>query len=88
MRDPRRIKRIMTLLEQLWERQPDTRFNQLIINLSWEYSAANEGAGKRSNYVKEVNDHGLWFREESHVDLFYLEDDKFEEFLKNKIRNE
>ncbi|MGD7047009.1 hypothetical protein FZC83_02080 [Rossellomorea marisflavi] len=87
MRDPNRIKRIMTLIEKLWERHPDTRFNQLISNLSWEYSAANGGAHTRHGYLKEENEHGIWFRKDlGNVDLFYVEDDKFEEFLKNKLK--
>jgi len=27
MRDPRRIKRVVSLLQQIWEYQPDVRFN-------------------------------------------------------------
>ena len=33
MRDEKRIKRILTLLESLWVKNPDFRFGQLLINL-------------------------------------------------------
>jgi len=33
MRDPKRIPRIMDLLQTEWEKHPDLRFGQLIYNL-------------------------------------------------------
>jgi len=44
MRDPKRIKRILALIEGIWEQEPDTRFCQLIYNLT--YSLKN-------NYISE-----------------------------------
>ena len=32
MRDKERIKRILTLLETIWNKTPDQRFGQLLIN--------------------------------------------------------
>lgn len=32
MRDPKRIKRILTLIETLWNKAPDQRFFQLLFN--------------------------------------------------------
>ena len=32
MRNPKRIKRILKLLEKLWTREPDSRFGQMLIN--------------------------------------------------------
>lgn len=32
MRDPKRIKRILQLVEELWNRHPDQRFGQLLEN--------------------------------------------------------
>ena len=32
MRDPKRIKKILGLIEQLWNENPDWRFGQLLIN--------------------------------------------------------
>jgi len=33
MRDERRIKRILKILEEIWEKSSDQRFGQLLINL-------------------------------------------------------
>ena len=33
MRDVKRINRILELIKKLWEKQPDQRFGQLLINL-------------------------------------------------------
>ena len=33
MRDKKRIKIILSILEEIWERNPDFRFGQLLINL-------------------------------------------------------
>ena len=33
MRDPNRIKRIMSLLQRTWEEYPDMRLNQLLMNI-------------------------------------------------------
>ena len=35
MRDPKRIKRILLLIEKIWEQAPDQRFCQLIYNLTY-----------------------------------------------------
>ena len=32
MRDPKRIKRILKTIEDIWEKNPDLRFTQLIMN--------------------------------------------------------
>ena len=32
MRDPKRIKRILELIEKIWDKSPDQRFGQLLIN--------------------------------------------------------
>jgi 2-oxoglutarate dehydrogenase complex dehydrogenase (E1) component-like enzyme len=86
MRDPNRIDRILKLIKQLWDKQPDTRFNQLIHNLSWEYSRINNDKYKVWSYSKLENEKGIQFtKDEVSVDLFHLEDDKFEEFLIDKL---
>ena len=33
MRDPKRIKRILEMIEKRWNETPDQRFTQLLINL-------------------------------------------------------
>jgi len=32
MRNPKRISKILTLLEELWNKTPDQRFGQMMIN--------------------------------------------------------
>lgn len=77
MRDPNRIKRILTLLQQIWEQQTDVRFNQLLSNLQSLYSQENNSFGRREVYTKNFID----LEKTSYLDLFYLEDGKWEEFL-------
>lgn len=77
MRDSNRIKRILTLLQQIWEHQTDVRFNQLISNLQSLYSQENSSYGRREVYTKNFID----IEKTSYLDFFYLEDDKWEEFL-------
>ncbi|WP_286230466.1 hypothetical protein [Neobacillus mesonae] len=77
MRDPNRIKRILTLLQQIWEQQPDVRFNQLLSNLQGLYYQDNNSYGRREVFTKNFID----LEKISFLDFFYLEDDKWEEFL-------
>lgn len=81
MREKARIQRILSLLETIWQRQPDVRFNQLVSNLQYMYSAQNEGYGKRK--VVEKCDSGDM--ETSYLDFFYLEDTEWEGFLKSIV---
>jgi len=37
MKDPNRIKNILEKLKEIWERYPDLRFGQLIMNLFKDY---------------------------------------------------
>jgi uncharacterized protein YihD (DUF1040 family) len=37
MRDPNRIRNILDKLQEIWERYPDLRFGQLIMNLFKDY---------------------------------------------------
>jgi len=32
MRDPKRIKKILSIIEKIWQENPDLRFGQLLIN--------------------------------------------------------
>lgn len=79
VRDPKRIPRILTLLFKIWEQQPDLRFNQLVQNLQALYSQQNNNFGKRNFYEK---DGGITYQN-SYIDLFYLEDDQWEQFLRD-----
>lgn len=66
MRDPERIKRILTLLQQIWEHQPDIRFNQLVSNLQSLYSQDNNSYGRREVFTKNYID----LEKTSYLDFF------------------
>ena len=86
MRDPERIERIINLIKKIWSDHPDYRFNQLIHNLSWDYSDKNKDYGKDYSYSKWETEKGVHFNKDViDVDLFHLEDDKFEEYLQDFI---
>lgn len=87
MRDPSRIERILKLVMQIWQLQPDSRFMQLISNISWNYRSDNNDAYKTYNYSKWVIDEKIIFSKDvAHVDLFNLEDDKLEIYLEEYLK--
>jgi hypothetical protein len=88
MRNPERIERILDLLKQIWIKQPDSRFMQMMSNISWNYSAANNDYGKEYSYSKWETPKGnvIFNKDVVDVDLFYLEDDKLEQFLKDYLK--
>lgn len=67
MRDSNRIERVLHQLDIIWNNYPDMRFGQLIENLRVAYS----------NYVRKTS--GYY----PITDFYYVEDDGFEDFLKN-----
>jgi len=75
MRDPNRIEELLDLINQIWMKDPDLRFNQLIYILQSGYSNHNNGVGKvtgrESDGFSPVG-----------YDLFNLEDDAFIEYLR------
>lgn len=77
MRDPRRIRRILALLQQIWEYQQDVRFNQLVSNMQSIYSQQHDNYGKREVFERKFID----LEKSSYLDFFFLEDDKWEGFL-------
>ena len=81
MRDSERIQELLDLIKELWFKDPDLRFNQLVYILQSEYSFKNNGIG----LVKELEVDG--FAREG-FDLFNTEDDAFINFLKMKLSNE
>jgi hypothetical protein len=86
MRDPERIERILDLIKQIWIKQPDSRFMQLMSNITWNYSAENNDAYKEYSYSKWETPKGILFNKDVvNVDLFHLEDDKLELFLQNYL---
>jgi hypothetical protein len=85
MREKARIQRISALLETIWQQQPDVRFNQLISNLQYMYSAQHGGYGKRK--MKEQDFSGKEV-DSSYLDIFYLEDTEWEAFLESIVGKE
>lgn len=49
-RDPERIKRVINLLQEVWESNPNMRFFQLIDSMRHDYSSRNNGFGKRTGF--------------------------------------
>jgi hypothetical protein len=78
MRDPERIEEILSLIKELWLKNPDLRFNQLIYNLQYDYSSKNESVGQ----IKTVDSDGY---KRIGLDLFNLEDDSFIDYLRSQI---
>ena len=64
-RDPARISQITTLIQIIWQHQPDTRFLQLVYNLHHDYAIASK----------------------NQTDPFYVEDEKFVDFLWHKVKS-
>ena len=83
-REPERIKRVLNLLQEIWESNPDMRFFQLMDLIQHVYSSKNNRFGKREGF--ELDSKGYKFPI-SYIDLFYLEDNNFEEFLQEFIIN-
>jgi hypothetical protein len=88
MRNPERIERILNLLKQIWIKQPDSRFMQMMDNISWNYSANNNDYGRETGYSKWETPKGdvIFNQDFAIVDLFYLEDDKLEKFLQDYLK--
>ena len=78
-RDLERVKRVINLLQEIWESNPDMRFFQLIDLLEHECSSENKGFGKREGFEVDSKGYKMPF---SYIDLFYLEENEFEEFLR------
>lgn len=55
MKDPKHIQELLELIKEIWLRDPDLRFNQLLYNLQYGYSYKNEGVGQ----VKEIGPDGF-----------------------------
>lgn len=87
--DIERIDRIISLLKVIWLKEPDLRFNQLIENIKHEYCKASNSCLQEFKTFKKVEMRNSYPNEVYEVskfsvpELFYLEDSKFEEFLKS-----
>lgn len=83
MREKERINRILSLIENLWVKNQDMRFFQLVSWLESEYTKQRREGVIRSDLIDR--DYGVESRFPL-VDLFYVEDSDFEEFLTEVIK--
>lgn len=87
MRDSKRISEILKLIKIIWETRPDERFHQLINNLQHEYiKDTGETGWFVNNQVVKVYNHTAYLEENTYIDMFHLEDDKFLEWLRLKVK--
>ncbi|MGE7604416.1 hypothetical protein ACQKL5_18370 [Peribacillus sp. NPDC097675] len=70
------------MVKELWESQPDMRFFQLLDWIESEYSKQNDRLEQQNLFKRDS-----YHVEEpfSYIDLFYLEDDQLESFLKRFV---
>jgi hypothetical protein len=70
--------KIISLVYEIWRSHPTMRFFQLLDCLGYEYSSRNDRFGRREGYetVAKGDKQPYLF-----IDLYYLEDKQFEEFL-------
>ena len=80
MRDPHRIQEVLELINDIWVKSPDLRFQQLMYTLQHGYSEKNGGVGK----VEKTENDGF---SSVGFDLFNVEDDTFTEYLKSVLAN-
>jgi hypothetical protein len=60
---------------------------QMMSNISWNYSAANNDAYKEYSYSKwDTPKETIFNKDVVTVDLFHLEDDKLERFLEDYLK--
>jgi hypothetical protein len=74
MRDPKRIQIVLDLINEIWSKDPDLRFMQLLYILQYGYSDKNNENGR----IKEIEKDG---HTRIGFNLFAVEDDAFIEFL-------
>ena len=84
MRNPERITEVMSLVTQIWTKCPDMRFNQLIDYLQWDF-VNKTGRGKVEYYKKFQFEKARVYEPTILTDLFYIEDDVFTGYLRNKV---
>lgn len=80
MRDPARIEITLSLINQIWQQQPDLRFQQLIYTLQSRFSLQNNNVGK----IELVEEDGFI---KVGYDLFNIEDNLFVKFLEEIVKN-
>lgn len=82
MRNPERINVAMMALTEIWKRNPDVRFHQLIESLKTQYVEDNEAHHHVVKSYKTEYHNGVPVEDAVFsIDMFYLEDDKWIDFL-------
>jgi hypothetical protein len=84
MTNPERINILMDLVSKIWEKHPDTRFNQLIHSLQFDFYQETKRGTVCHAYT--INPIGQLEAHEWAIDLFNVEDDLFIEFLERKLK--
>ncbi len=84
MRNPERIDVAMKALTEIWKRNPDVRFHQLVESLKTQYVEDNEAhyhviKSYKTEYYNGKPVENTVFT----IDMFYLEDDEWINFLIN-----
>lgn len=87
MRNPERIRHVLYYINSIWNHVPDMRFNQLMDYLQNEYNDYKNQSYSKVLWEKEVNEKFAieLYRKTLEVDLFYVEDEDFIEFLKKTL---
>ncbi|WP_077305750.1 hypothetical protein [Terribacillus halophilus] len=70
--------KVLDLIHEVWQHHPTMRFFQLLDWLEHEYSSRNNSFGKREGVEILAKGDKQPF---SFIDLYYLDDEHFEEFL-------
>ncbi len=83
MRDPKRIPVVMEKVQKIWTAYPDLRFFQFISYLEHKFEEKHPGY-KKQNVFEKVDKH--FTHPITVIDLFSLEDDRFEKFLDEYIQ--
>lgn len=82
VREPERITRIISKIQTIWSKYPDLRFFQFILWIEHEFSKQHRNYGKK--VLIEKDQYGIEMPL-TVINLFNLEDDKFENFLDQLI---
>lgn len=84
MRDQNRIAKHMDILTKVWEKQPDTRFHQLIHNLQHEFQKDTNAGIKKATFEVDKQMKIDISSPFVVVDLYNVEDDRFFIWLEEK----
>lgn len=83
MRDTSRVHRITALIQEIWELRPDLKYFQVIDWLHREFLAMNKLPNRQEFFKRDENGNEIKFIA---TDLFEIEDDKLEGYLKQVIK--